>query len=91
MLLEKTRNWIADQEEEEVAEHLLEVSVKLADLRKKRRVEVLEQAANTKVSSIQILADLDTIHWPDKLAYHHWRALYHLMDKKEYEGRSSLS
>ncbi|MFP8487887.1 Na/Pi cotransporter family protein [Gracilimonas sp. Q87] len=85
MSFDKTQKWIADQEEKKVAEHLCEVSVKLADLRKKRRVEVLEQAANTKVSSIQILANLDTIRWLDKLAYHHWRAVYHLMDKKEYE------
>jgi hypothetical protein len=85
MSFKKTQKWISDHKEQELAEHLHGVSVKLAELRKKRRVEIMEQAANTKESSIQILANLDTIRWLDKLAYHHWRAVYHLMDKREYE------
>ncbi|MDZ7807425.1 MAG: Na/Pi symporter [Gracilimonas sp.] len=85
MAFETTQNWISDHGEEELNEYLREVSINLAELRKKRRVEILEQAANIKGSSMQILANLDTIRWLDKLAYHHWRAVYHLMDKREYE------
>lgn len=82
---EQTQNWISEKSEEDITEALREVSAKLAELRKKRRVEILEHAALSSGSSIQTLSNLDTIRWLDKLAYHHWRAVYHLMDKGEYE------
>jgi phosphate:Na+ symporter len=82
---EKTQKWISGQSEENIAETLKEVSEKLAELRKKRRVEILEQAATSKESSMETLSNLDTIRWLDKIAYHHWRAVYHLMDNREYE------
>jgi phosphate:Na+ symporter len=85
MSFERTQKWISDHEETGMADHLAEISEKLAEMRKKRRVEILERAALSGGSSIQILANLDTIRWLDKLAYHHWRAVYHLMDKREYE------
>lgn len=81
----KTQKWISEQSDEDIAEALKEVSIKLAELRKKRRIEILEMAAASSRSSMQILSSLDTIRWLDKLAYHHWRAVYHLMDKREYE------
>lgn len=85
MSFDSTQNWIAGHQETGLAEHLAETSEKLAEMRKKRRVEILEQSARSGGESIQILANLDTIRWLDKLAYHHWRAVYHLMDKREYE------
>lgn len=85
MSFEKTQEWVRDHQNESLATELGEISDKLAEMRKNRRVQILEQSANGKNSSIQILANLDTIRWLDKLAYHHWRAVYHLMDKKEYE------
>lgn len=78
--------WIDSHEEFDLAGTLEKTSNDLALLRKKRRVEILEMTAGKKESSTHILQILDAIRWIDRLAYHNWRALYHLLDLREYKS-----
>lgn len=54
-------------------------SKELAVLRKSERTEALAQTAMGGLSTRQALDRIDALLWLDRLAYHQWRALSHLV------------
>ncbi len=59
--------------------HVVEaMSRSIAGIRKAQRVEVLELTADGEMAPDTAMRQLEAMRWLDRLAYHIWRAIYHL-------------
>ncbi len=77
--------------EEMIAEELpvpqfKEISLKTADWRRGKRIQLLEASASGDVMPEDTLAQLEAVRWIDRLAYHSWRALRHLSPIQESDA-----
>lgn len=80
-----TLKWITKPDRPEPSKKLKKISRKLASLRKVKRIETLKQTAQSGKNSAETLQFLEMLRWLDRLAYHNWRAVYHLAEQDEYE------
>ena len=79
-------NWLEDRETEggkKVARHLKKASRKLADTRRDHRARQLEETAAGRVTPEAAQHYLESMRWVDRIGYHSWRILYHLVDPLE--------
>lgn len=74
--------WLVEQEKEgeKIARHLKKASRAQAKIRRGQRAELLEQTAAGLVSPQDAHRYLESMRWVDRIGYHSWRMLYHLVD-----------
>jgi phosphate:Na+ symporter len=83
--LEETLDWLRREAGtgDDVVHHLAEMSARQADRRRKHRAELLEDTASNLVPPEEAQRRLESMRWVDRVAYHTWRALYHLISTPE--------
>jgi phosphate:Na+ symporter len=74
--------WLLYQEKEgeKVARHLKKASRKQANARRTNRAKLLEETAAGLVQPGDVQHYLESMRWVDRVGYHSWRILYHLVD-----------
>lgn len=74
--------WLVSQEGKgnKVARHLKKASRRLADNRRENRARLLEETAAGLVQPDDAQRYLESMRWVDRIGYHSWRMLYHLVD-----------
>ncbi len=77
-LLESVEQWLHASDGLSPVEALEARSLRMAEHRKRRRVEILEFAASGSVDPDEALERLERLRWLDRLIYHVWRAVHHL-------------
>jgi phosphate:Na+ symporter len=75
-------DWLVAQEGKgnKVARHLKKASHKQADVRRENRARLLEETAGGLVQPEEAQRYLESMRWVDRIGYHSWRMLYHLVD-----------
>lgn len=53
-------------------------SITIADMRRKGRKSIIETTVLSQADVDDAIQTVHTIHWIDRIAYHLWRAMYHL-------------
>ncbi|MFO7540074.1 MAG: Na/Pi symporter [Chloroflexota bacterium] len=74
--------WLNNQEGKgnKVTRHLKKASKAQAKLRRDQRAKLLEQTAAGLVQPDEAQRYLESMRWVDRIGYHSWRMLYHLVD-----------
>jgi phosphate:Na+ symporter len=74
--------WLANQEGKgsKVSRHLKKASKKLAEKRRDNRAWMLEETAAGRIEPDTVQHYLESMRWVDRIGYHSWRMLYHLVD-----------
>jgi phosphate:Na+ symporter len=74
--------WLIKQEREseKVVRHLKKASRAQAKTRREQRAKLLEQTADGLVQPDDAQRYLESMRWVDRIGYHSWRMLYHLVD-----------
>lgn len=75
----------AEQIQDELVKHVEASSLAIADIRREDRKALLESSITAPNNMHQALDKVHTLLWIDRLAYHIWRAIYHLTEKREME------
>ncbi len=78
--LDPVMGWLQGNAREAPLSILEAMSQSLAGIRKAQRVEVLEKTATGAIDAERALEQLEAMRWLDRLAYHVWRAIYHLSE-----------
>jgi phosphate:Na+ symporter len=76
---------ISRNELNQAAELLGQKSLSIADVRRNQRRVILEKTAALGLDPDAALDELEAMRWADRLAYHIWRATYHLQEQKPIE------
>jgi phosphate:Na+ symporter len=81
-------DWLEEQEAEgeKVARHLKKASRKQANARRDNRSKLLEETAAGRVQPDDAQRYLESMRWVDRIGYHSWRMLYHLVDPLESDA-----
>jgi phosphate:Na+ symporter len=74
----------------QAAELLGEKSLSIADERRNQRRVILEKTASLGLDPDTALDELEAMRWADRLAYHVWRATFHLREQKPQEQPDEL-
>jgi phosphate:Na+ symporter len=74
--------WLANQEGKgsKVSRHVKKASKKLAEKRRENRAWMLEETAAGRIEPDTVQRYLESMRWVDRIGYHSWRMLYHLVD-----------
>lgn len=74
--------WLANQEGKgsKMSRHVKKASKKLADKRRDNRAWMLEETAAGRMEPDTVQHYLESMRWVDRIGYHSWRMLYHLVD-----------
>jgi phosphate:Na+ symporter len=77
--------WLTNQEAEgeKVSRHLKKASRKQANARRDNRDTLLQETAAGLVNPDEAQRYLESMRWVDRIGYHSWRMLYHLVDPLE--------
>ncbi|TAL31025.1 MAG: Na/Pi cotransporter family protein [Spirochaetes bacterium] len=78
--LDSVMGWLQGYSNEAPVPILEAMSQSLAGIRKAQRAEVLELTATGAIGAEHALEQLEAMRWLDRLAYHIWRAIYHLSE-----------
>lgn len=80
--------WLIEQKGKgsKTARHLKKSSRKLAKMRRDNRAGLLEQTAAGEVLPEDAQHYLESMRWVDRIGYHSWRMLYHLVDPLKAEA-----
>jgi phosphate:Na+ symporter len=83
--LEETLGWLRMETSagEDLVRHLADMSAHQANRRRKHRAELLEDTASNLVLPEEAQRRLESMRWVDRVAYHTWRALSHLLSTPE--------
>jgi phosphate:Na+ symporter len=57
------------------------MSQSIAGIRRAQRVELLASTARGELEPEDAMGRLEAMRWLDRLAYHVWRAIYHLSEE----------
>ncbi|WP_096199652.1 Na/Pi cotransporter family protein [Bacillus sp. FJAT-45350] len=74
---------LKDIDIEELVQIVEENSASIAEARKKDRKRLLKKPAKNQVDVDTAIQKVHTLHWIDRLAYHLWRAIFHLQPYDE--------
>lgn len=79
--LEETLDWLRREAGagDDLVHHLADMSARQAERRRKHRASLLEKTAASLVPPEEAQRRLESMRWVDRVAYHTWRALYHLI------------
>jgi phosphate:Na+ symporter len=74
--------WLVAQEKEneKIVRHLKKASRAQAKTRRQQRANLLEQTAAGLVQPDEAQRYLESMRWVDRIGYHSWRMMYHLVD-----------
>ena len=81
---------ISKRELNQAAELLGQKSLSIADVRRNQRRIILEKTASLGLDPDIALDELEAMRWADRLAYHIWRATYHLQEQQQLEDKDEL-
>lgn len=76
--IDDTILWMQGKRKEAPTESIEQISMQFAEIRKKMRTEILDQTAQCEVQADEAFRLLEAMRWIDRLAYHVWRATFHL-------------
>ena len=83
---------ITDGKVNQAAELMEEKSLSIANVRRNQRRTILEKTASLGLDPDAALEELEAMRWADRLAYHVWRATYHLQEPRVdvQEGQTEI-
>jgi phosphate:Na+ symporter len=85
-LLAATIDWLDHPGETAPEPAVARASAALTDLRQQHRHALLERMAAGGVDADTAAAELDAMHWMERVGYHAWRAVHHLGGHEENVG-----
>ena len=81
---------ISKGELNQAAELLGQKSLSIADVRRNQRRVILEKTASLGLDPDSALDELEAMRWADRLAYHIWRAAYHLQVQEQQDEKDEV-
>ncbi len=76
--IDATIIWLQEKRGKAPTESVEQISSQFAEVRKQMRNDILDKTAHSEIQPDVAFGLLEAMRWLDRLAYHVWRAIYHL-------------
>lgn len=79
--IQPVMEWLQGYSRDLPVDILATVSLSIAGIRRAQRIDVLELTARGSLNPDEAMRQLEGMRWLDRIAYHIWRAIYHLSEQ----------